>query len=115
MQIQGWVLSKFDMGAVHPRPLVHSMNVAWHGTMLPDTDDAFALVYVACSADHHEFICSDEPDMLWVGNEWDEPIPELLSTYAAHLDAGRTYSNVGQVLSTLGQWSTRFLEHGSVE
>jgi hypothetical protein len=77
--------------------------------MVPDTDDGYALVYVECGNGQYEFITSD-PDMLWVGNEWDEPIPELLAAYAARLDPAKTYANVGQVLSKLGQWSARFIQ-----
>jgi hypothetical protein len=110
VNIKGWVLSRYDQGLEHPRPLVASMAVTWHGTMVPDVEDGYALVYVECGNGQYEFINSDEPDILWVGNEWDEPIPELLATYAARLDPRKTYANVGQVLSKLGQWSTRFLE-----
>jgi hypothetical protein len=115
-QLTGWTLSKFDSGVTDDnigpqrRPLVASMSLSWHGTMMPEDPAGYALVWVECDAEHYVFINSDEPDMLWVGNEWDEPIPELLATYAAHLDTNKTYANVGQVLSKLGQWSTRFLE-----
>jgi hypothetical protein len=111
MDITGWVLTKFDSGDdMNPLlPLVASMSIEWHGTMMPDTADGWALVWVRCDVVHLALIRQD-PDMVWIGNEWDVIPAQVLSTYADKLDPAVTYANMGQVLSKLGEWESRFLE-----
>lgn len=109
MGIQGWVLSKFDETPDDPKPLVASLSVLWHGTMMPETPDGWALVWLEdCDAAHYDLILND-PDIIWIGDEADEVPPEIITTYADHLDPAKTYTNLRQVLTKLGQWESRFL------
>jgi hypothetical protein len=111
MDITGWVLSKFDAGDdMNPLlPLVASMSMEWQGTMEPDTPDGWALVWIRCDNVHLEFIRQD-PDIIWIGNEWSKVPQQVLDTYASKLDPTQTYQFLGQVLDKLGEWETVFIE-----
>lgn len=75
-------------------------------------ENGWSLVYLTCDSHHIEFMLSGiDPNVLYVGTEWDEPPQLLLDTYQHVLPKGKTYLTVGQVLAQLGRWDARFTEH----
>ena len=111
MNIKGWILSKCDQltdGTF--RPIISSMSIVWDGCVHPGTPtaDTWVLVYVEVNQGQYEFLQSD-PDVIWIGSEWDAPPPELLTAYASHLTSGKTYANLGQVLTDLAKWEPSFI------
>lgn len=73
--------------------------------------NGWSLVYLSCDAHQAAFIVSGtDPNVVYVGTEWDAPPQLLLDTYSSSITPGKTYTSVGQVLADLGKADARFIE-----
>jgi hypothetical protein len=89
------------------RPLVASMSVNWRGPIPPAEDDGWMLVHVACDSAHVAYMKQD-PDFVWIGNEWSKVPAQVLEAYAPMLEPDGQYQNMGQVLDRLADLEPRF-------
>lgn len=103
-----WVLSKpyTAPGGAFPVAWSYGQNHVALGYQ----DNGWCLVYLTCSTEQMQFILSGtDPNVVYVGTEWDAPPQLLLDTYKAQLPTNQTFTAVGQVLAALGRSDPRFI------